>query len=209
MLSMVGAIVASYVYSGNRPAIVGLLGVGSDTKHMMDILAQVVGVFGLVFALSSFQLKKRKHIMLFQMLASMMFSAQFFMLGAFTGGCMDLISFVRTLIFSNNNKKWASSKWWLVGFIVVMIVTGIMTWQDGWSIFAILGSILSTVALWMKKEKHIRMVSLTVGPCWIVYGIVTGAYTSVLNEVLALASIVIGMLRHDRKKISQEKKEGV
>ena len=177
----------------------------------MNIPAQIVGIVGLVFSLSSFQLKKRKHILLFQMIASLMFSAQLFMVGAITGGCLDLISFIRTLIFSNNNKKWASSSWWLFGFIAVMIVTGMMTWQDGWSILPILGAILSTVALWMKDGKRIRMVSLAVGPCWIVYNVVTGAYSGALNEVLAMTSIVIGMLRHDRKALPQknEQKEGV
>ena len=92
----------------------------------MNIAAQIVGIAGIVFSLLSFQLKKRKHIMLFQMTASLMFSAQLFMVGAITGGCLDLISFVRTLIFANNSKKWASSRWWLVGFIGVMIATGLL-----------------------------------------------------------------------------------
>ena len=166
----------------------------------MNIAAQVVGLFGIVLSLLSFQLKERKYIMLFQMTASLMFSAQLFMVGAITGGCLDMISFVRTLIFANNSKKWASSPLWLVGFICVMIATGIMTWENGWSILPILGSILSTVALWMKKERNIRLVSLMVGPCWMVYNAVKGAYTGALSEVIAMTSIIIGLLRHDRKK---------
>lgn len=170
----------------------------------MNIAAQVVGIFGIVFSLLSFQLKKRKHIMLFQMTASLMFSAQLFMVGAITGGCLDLISFIRTLIFANNSKKWASSKWWLFGFIVVMIATGMLTWKDWWSVLPIMGSVLSTVALWMKRERNIRLVSLAVGPCWMVYNIVTGAYTGALSEVIAMTSIVIGLIRHDRKKLTMD-----
>ena len=166
----------------------------------MNILAQLVGVVGIAFSLLSFQFSKRKHIMLFQMLASLSFSTQLFMVGAVTGGCLDLISFVRTLIFANNSKGWAKSKGWLYGFLAVMLATGALTWENGWSILPILGSMLSTVAFWMTKEKHIRLVSLTVGPCWMVYNIVKGAYSGALNEVLAMASIVIGLLRHDRGK---------
>lgn len=172
----------------------------------MNVAAQVVGIVGIVLSLLSFQLKQRKHIMLFQMTASLMFSVQLFMVGAITGGCLDLISFVRTLIFANNSKKWASSRWWLYGFVVVMIATGILTWKDPWSLLPIAGSILSTVALWMKKEQHIRLLSLFVGPCWMVYNVVTGAYTGALNEVLAMTSIVIGLLRHNRKESTAELK---
>ena len=124
------------------------------------------------------------------------------MVGAVTGGCIDSISFVRTVVFSQNDKKWASTPVWLGIFILAMIGIGILTWQDGWSLLPIIGSVLSTVALWMKKSKHIRAISLFVGPCWLVYNLIHGAYTGALNEILAMGSIIIGILRHDvnRKK---------
>ncbi len=81
-----------------------------------------------------------------------------------------------------------------------MIAVGVVTWQNAWSILPMIGSILSTIALWMKKSSQFRLISLFVGPCWLVYNLVIGAYTGALNEVLAMGSIVIGMIRHDRKK---------
>ncbi len=175
----------------------------------MNFAAQIVGVFGIVLSLCSFQFKKRKHIMLAQLSASLLFSLQLFMVGAVTGGCLDLISSVRTLVFMNNQKKWAASPLWLFGFIAVMIATGVATWQSGWSLLPIIGSGLSTVALWMKKEKHIRLVSLAVGPCWMVYNVVNGAYTGAFNELLAMTSIVVGLLRHDRKTKEEIGKEEI
>ena len=167
---------------------------------MLNTFAQIIGVFGLICSLLSFQMKNRKWIMAFQMTASLSFSTQLFMLGAVTGGCVDMISFIRTMIFSQNSKKWASSPVWLYVFIVIMILTGILTWQNAWDILPIAGSILSTVALWMKREKHIRLISLTVGPCWLVYNLVKGAWSGALNEVLAMTSIMIGLIRNDREK---------
>jgi len=142
--------------------------------------------------------------MAFQMIASLSFSTQLFLLGAVTGGCVDLISFIRTMIFSQNSKKWASSPVWLYVFIVIMIFTGILTWQNAWDLLPIAGSILSTIALWMKREKHIRLISLAVGPCWLVYNLVKGAWSGALNEVLAMTSIVIGLLRNDTQKKNQK-----
>ncbi len=174
----------------------------------IEVIAQVVGLVGLVCSLLSFQQKKRSGIMIFQMVASFLFALQLLMLGALTGACVDFISFIRTLIFSRNNKsKWASSPLWLVFFAAAMIVAGILTWDNIYSLLAIAGSLLSTVALWMKDGKKVRFVSLFVGPCWLVYNIVNGAYTGALNEVIAMASIVIGMIRHDRKKNVEGGKE--
>lgn len=169
----------------------------------MNIPAQIVGIAGIVCSLLSFQQKERKMVMLFQMFASALFCIQLFMVNAITGAALDLISSVRTILFAifmHSNKKWASSPVWPALFITALVITGIFTWQDGWSILPILGSVLSTVALWMKKASHIRLISLSVGPCWMIYNMVTGAYSGALNELMAMTSIVIGMLRHDRKQ---------
>lgn len=90
----------------------------------MKIAAQVVGLVGIICSLLSFQQKERKHVMLFQMTASALFCIQLFMVGAITGGCVDSISFVRTVVFSQNDKKWAASPVWLGVFIAAMIATG-------------------------------------------------------------------------------------
>lgn len=166
---------------------------------MLNMIAQILGFIGLACSLLSFQMKKRGQILGFQMTASLMFCSQLFLLGAITGGCMDFISFIRTLIFSNNNKKWASSPLWLVGFCLLMIVTGILTWTNWWDVLPMLGGILSTIALWMKSERKIRLISLSVGPCWLIYNLVKGAWSGALNEVLAMLSIIIGYLRNDVK----------
>jgi len=170
----------------------------------MSTVAQIVGLVGIVCSLLSFQQKERNRVMLFQMTASALFCIQLFMVGAITGGCVDSISFVRTAIFSQNDKKWASSPIWLGVFVVAMIVTGIFTWEDAWSILPIIGSVLSTIALWMKKSSHIRIISLFVGPCWLIYNLIHGAYTGALNELLAMTSIVIGIVRYDLGKKSKE-----
>lgn len=52
----------------------------------------------------------------------------------------------------------------------------------------------------MTKEKYIRLISLAVGPCWLVYNLAVGAFTGALNEVFAMTSIVIGLVRNDIRK---------
>ena len=174
---------------------------------MIFIIAQIAGVVGIVFSLLSFQQKERRGYMICQIISIVLFIIQLLLLGAITGGVLDIISLIRTLIFANNRKKWASSPIWLGVFIVAMIVVGALTWQNAWSILPIIGSILSSVAQWMKETKHIRAISLSVGPCWLVYNLVHGAYSGALNEVFAMMSIIIGMLRYDIKKKEKVNKE--
>lgn len=160
----------------------------------------MIGLIGLFFSLLSFQQKKRKWLMLFQFIASLSFSLQLFLLGGITGACLDIISCIRTWFFANNKKKWAASPLWLVLFIVIIIGVGALTWESVYSILPIAGTVLSTIALWMKEEKKIRLISLAVGPFWLVYNLLNGAITGAINEVIAMISIVIGILRCDLKK---------
>ena len=97
---------------------------------MPYFISQGIGLVAIACSLLSFQAKKRSGIMAMQMSASMLFCIKLFLLGAWTGACLDLISFFRTLIFANNQKKWASSPLWLVFFATVMVVTGIFTWES-------------------------------------------------------------------------------
>lgn len=167
---------------------------------LLYYISQGVGLVAIVCSLLSFQSKKRKGIMMLQMTASFLFMIKLFLLGAWTGACLDLISFFRTLVFANNQKKWASSPLWLAFFAIVMVITGIFTWESALSLLAICGALLSTLALWAKKENHIRLLSLLVGLCWIVYYIPFKDFTGIASELLAITSILIALLRFKQKK---------
>lgn len=188
-----------------------------STTFIQNPAAQIIGFLSLVFALLSFQQRSRFRILLFQMTASFLYSLQYFLIGAIVGGCLDLVSFGRTLVFSQRDKRrWACSPFILIGFMVAMLVIGILTgfigqsigtgayaWSDslGWiNALAICGSLLSTLALWMRDERLIRRISLLVGPCWIIYNFIVGSYFGVLSETIAMCSIITGIIRYDLKK---------
>ena len=165
---------------------------------MINFIAQSLGLIGTGCSLLCHQQKSRKMLLFFYMSANLLFALQLFMLGAVTGGTLSFISFVRTWVFAHKDKKWASSPLWLWFFIAIMIISGILTWNNIWCIFSIVGTVLGTVAVYMTSSKGIRAVSLVASPCHLIYALATGAYTAALNEVLAMTSIIIGMLRHDR-----------
>lgn len=179
-----------------------------------DYFVQGIGFASLILSLLSFQAKKRPVILLLQTLASLLFSCQLFLLpGGLAGGWLDLIACVRTLTFAllaryvAEGKKWASSPLIPTAFMLAMIAVGAMTWEGGYTLLAILGSLLSTLALFMKRERNIRLISLLVGPCWFTYNLIVGSYSGAINEVVAVTSIIIGIIRHDIPKKKTENLE--
>ena len=175
----------------------------AEYKEMCDSfinnpVAQAIGFVSLILSLASFQMKRRGGILFLQMLASFTCAISLVMLGGISGGILDLVAFSRTLVFSLSDRyKWAKSRLWLPFYFTVIVAVGIITWdtESIGSLFAILGTLLSTVALYMKKERLMRIISLFVGPCWVVYGIIYSSCFGILNEIIAMASIVIALIR--------------
>ena len=161
---------------------------------------ELIGWISVVASLLSFQQKKRSHLMALQTTASLTCAINMFILGDVVGGVQDVIAFFRSAVFSQREKKWASSPLWLAGFMVAMVAAGILTWKNGWSLFPILGSLCSTTALWMKDVKWTRRISLLVGVCWIINHIAMKNYSGITMEAIAMTSILIGILRHDLPK---------
>lgn len=161
--------------------------------------AQAIGLLALILSLVSFQMKKRRTILLFQMLASLACAVSLIMLGGITGGILDVVAFSRTLVFSLSDKyRWAGSKICLGSYFALIIAVGIVSWDTGSiaSLFAILGTLLSTLALYMKNERTLRIISLFVGPMWIIYNLIYSSAFGILNELIAMTSIVIALIRN-------------
>lgn len=166
-------------------------------------IAQAIGLLALVLSLVSFQMKKRRTILFFQMLASLSCAVSLIMLGGITGGVLDVVAFSRTLVFSLSDKyKWAGSKICLGAYFALIVAVGILSWDSGSiaSLFAILGTLLSTLALYMKNERTLRMISLFVGPMWIIYNLIYSSAFGILNEIIAMASITIALIRNANTK---------
>lgn len=178
--------------------------------NRLDMIAQTIGIVAMTFNILSFQRKSRAGAISFQLVGGLLFSINFFMLGATIGGILNAIAFVRAIIFLNKEKLHADNKYWLAGFIVVFFVSYILTFTVFQKeltplnivieLLPVIGMIASTISFRFSDAKSIRKYGLISSPSWLIYNIASGSIGAVICEVLSLGSIVIGMFRHDRSK---------
>ncbi len=166
----------------------------------MNIIAQGLGVVGLICAVISFQQRSHRSIVLLQIMSCGAFCAHFAMLGAYTGAALNLIGVFRAVVFVNKGKKWADSRAWLFLFCGMSVAVGTFSWNGFISILPILGMICTTVAFWVKTPKYVRLIALPSSPLWLVYNLVNKSYAGVVTETINMASIIIAMIRLDYKK---------
>ena len=63
-------------------------------------LGQGVGVAALIIAMLSFQQRTQKKIVLYQLVSSVLFTAHFFMIGAYVGSLLNFIGIFRAAVFA-------------------------------------------------------------------------------------------------------------
>ncbi len=175
-----------------------------------EIIAQVIGIFAMIFNLLSYQQKTRNKAIIFQLFGTTLFTVNFLMLGAMVGGLLNLVGAVRAIIFINKEKLRADHIAWQIGFVLVYFASYILTF----TVFGkeptpfnfiieflpLIGMIATTISYRFTDAKSIRKFGLISSPAWLVYNIANLAVGAILCEVLSLCSIIIGIVRLDRKR---------
>ncbi len=174
------------------------------------IIAQAIGVFGMLFNILSFQHKKQKTVITFQLFGACLFSIHFFMLGAYAGAMLNMVAIFRAIVFINKEKFKSDSIMWQYSFGVVYITSYILTFTvfnkefnllNGIVEFLpIIGMVATTVSFRYTEAKYVRRLGLVSVPSWLSYNIVNFSLGGIICEVFCFCSILIGMLRFDIKK---------
>ena len=165
----------------------------------MYIIAQIVGILAVATYLLSYQLAKRKHIILVNATSSALYVLQYILLGALEGAAIDILSAVGAVTAHNKDKKIIAK--YLPIIIVLLnllfLTAGLSLYKNIFSLFPIAGAILQTSAFWMTSEKRIRQVSFLGTPFWLAYNLSCQAYGSAIGSILCMISIGSAIYRYD------------
>ncbi len=189
-----------------------------NTGRTNNLIAQGIGMVGLVFAIISFQNNKRNLILFFLGMAQMCFIIHFALLGVWTASAMNIVGSTRTFFFMlRGRKKWMDSDVVMYIFVCLFFIAGILSWQNWLSLLAIMAMAIETVGVWQKNPRKIRFIVIIPRPLWLTYNVIHHSYAGVLTELFVITSLVTGIVRFDilpwvgqrngSKKISEDSLE--
>jgi hypothetical protein len=157
------------------------------------LLVQLIGLIGVCLVAITFQLNKRTTMLRVMILGCLAWTVHYALLGAYTGAGMSLLTVARNVAF----ERYRKFTWIYQISIIAYAITTLVTWRDWTSILPLLGSILATTAMWQKKPRYIRLISLTVTPFWLSYNYLNASYMGMTADLLTFASVAIGVCRFD------------
>lgn len=167
------------------------------------LMAQIVGFVGIVMLIAIFQVNDRKKILQLQIISCLVWTLYYVLMGAYTGAALIFLGAVRCYLFANYREK----EWILQLTIAAMAIATLITWESWYSLFALLGMILATTALWQKNPQAIRTISLFVTPFWLTYNYLSGSYFGIVGDLVTFASLAIGVWRFDVIPYLQRRKQ--
>lgn len=173
----------------------------------MKLIPQLIGLLAVAMFLISYQQKKRKNIILFNVISRCLYILQYLLLGAFSGAVLDILGAVASVVAGKKHTDGIKKHLPLVILIMdgLIVAAGLAiaflnrSWLD---LFSLTGVLLHTGAFWLNSEKIIRRISLAGSPFWFVYNLLSHAYGSAVGDLLTMGSILLAMYRHREKKSS-------
>lgn len=169
--------------------------------------SQCVGFVAMILGIISFQFNDRKKLLIMQALMGLLWTVSFFLLGknGYTGAAMNLIGTARSFIYANKDKKWASHPIIPYIFSALFIVSGIWTYAKWTSILPIIAMVLLSFVFWSDNTGKVRKLNLPCNVLWLTYDALCLSWTGVITELFMMTSIIVAMVRFDRKKKEEQK----
>lgn len=144
-----------------------------------------------VFDLASFQFRKREHVLLCLISASVLIGVHFWLLDAHSAAILVWIAALR--FFSS---LFSRSRLLLGFFISLVIICGYWTWDGPLTALSVLASLMSTTSAFLAGDRAFRKMMMLASGLWIVHNALAGSPAAVLLEIFFLGGNVVGYLRH-------------
>ena len=166
----------------------------------MNVLALIVGLAAVFLFLLSYQFSKRRHIIICNVVSRILYVLQYLLLFAIEGAAMDISAIPSSVLAARKHTPFVQKYRLAIlvcvnGFVIGIGMLVSRNWL-GW--IPVVGVLFETNALWLTRERNIRLLTLVAQPCWLFYNVRCGAFGGALGNVLTMASIVMAMYRYDR-----------
>lgn len=169
---------------------------------MQHIPAQLFGVGAMIALFSIYQQKERGRLIRCKLAADICWTLHYVLLGAYGGAIPNFVGIFRETVFLNRGKHaWADSRLWLGLFVVINWILGAFTFSSAINIIPIAASTFVSLSMWVKDPKVTKLISIGVSTAFLTYDYFVGSWIGMVNESIALLSILLYFIRTRGKTV--------
>lgn len=172
------------------------------------ILAQILGGIALILVCIGYFLKTKSAFMIIQTIANFFYASAFFVVGAYVGAGLVMISLFRCIyLYVAEKKSFKYTLHFLPIFIGLYIVTTIIFWDNPFDFMPLITSTLFTIGFTIKNLQTMRYVLIIPNAVLVIYNILTTTYTSALLDFIEIIVIIVAIVKfyRDSRRIKNDK----
>lgn len=164
------------------------------------IIGQGLGVVAVVLGFICFQMKTARRILVCQIVTALVFSLHYLLIGAMTAVGLNLLAAVKCLVYYFRDKRGSKSMVLPIFFAVLVVITGVLTWEGWYSMFLMIGLVIGAISLAFSNAQNIRVAMFFKSPCCLFYNLIVASGGGVIYECASLVSSIIGIIKNRSQK---------
>ena len=169
------------------------------------LIVQGIGAIGYILLSLSYYKKEKIQILFLQIFSYIFFAVHYYLLSGITGTICNLIGlFALITIYMFEKYKLKNKIPISIIFIASQLAVNIMTFQNMFSIFPMVASVIVIISFLENNENDIRGIGVLAAICWLVYAIAYKSYISIVFEVITFLNVVVAFVKnlsHKKKKV--------
>lgn len=167
---------------------------------VMEFIGQIFGLIAVVISFVAYQMSTQKKILFMNMLVTVAILLNYAFLGATTGVILNVVCFIRNIIFMNRDKKIFSYKFY--PYLLMVIIGGLsfLTSEGAHSILITIGLIINTFALSLTNPQATRYCMAISCSFIFAYNIFVFSIGGMINEAVAIISSILGIIRYRKNQ---------
>lgn len=167
---------------------------------VMEFIGQIFGLIAVVISFIAYQMPTQKKILFMNMLVTVAILLNYAFLGATTGVILNVVCFIRNIIFMNRDKKIFSYKFY--PYLLMVIIGGLsfLTSEGAHSILITIGLIINTFALSLTNPQATRYCMAISCSFIFAYNIFVFSIGGMINEAVAIISSILGIIRYRKNQ---------
>ncbi len=153
--------------------------------NIYSLLIQLIGVIGFITLALSYSKKSKKGILWMQILSRVFLVLHYVLLNGKSGAISNFIGLLAMMtIFYFDKHKFKN--YVTIGFMILLLAVNIVFYQNIFSLFPMIASIIILASFLTPNESIIRLTGAIAAGCWLVYAISVKSYVAIFYEALII-----------------------
>ena len=160
-------------------------------------IIQLIGFIAWLLLALSYYRKDTNHILVFQIISTILFCLHYFLLGAYSGLLICVYEVIRDYSYYRTDKD----NYIFVGSIIVYLISAYITFTAWLDLFPYLASMIDGFFL-TKKRKTVVWGAIVTYTLWLIYDLYALSYSGAITDgIIIISNLYILIFKKDESKI--------